>query len=154
MEPRRLLIARSLRRLAADQVFITLPGPDDPPGTTLDEHFRRPRPGIVLRSHRHPVRAGGPQDDQVPGRERGQAAALRQHVGALADRPHHVHHLAPRTRTPHRLDLVVRLVERRRSEEHTSELQSPCNLVCRLLLEKKKKKTTKNTATNKHTNCN
>src|SRR2546426_7596709 len=35
-------------------------------------------------------------------------------------------------------------VERRRdlrdrSEEHTSELQSPCNLVCRLLLEKKKK---------------
>src|ERR1039457_2067229 len=29
-----------------------------------------------------------------------------------------------------------------RSEEHTSELQSPCNLVCRLLLEKKKKNTT------------
>src|SRR2546426_7984683 len=29
-----------------------------------------------------------------------------------------------------------------RSEEHTSELQSPCNLVCRLLLEKKKKKAT------------
>src|SRR6266446_8678792 len=29
---------------------------------------------------------------------------------------------------------------RGRSEEHTSELQSPCNLVCRLLLEKKKKK--------------
>src|SRR2546426_7275675 len=28
-----------------------------------------------------------------------------------------------------------------RSEEHTSELQSPCNLVCRLLLEKKKKQT-------------
>src|SRR5256885_17235007 len=30
----------------------------------------------------------------------------------------------------------------RRSEEHTSELQSPCNLVCRLLLEKKKTNTT------------
>src|SRR5256885_3861152 len=29
---------------------------------------------------------------------------------------------------------------RTRSEEHTSELQSPCNLVCRLLLEKKKNK--------------
>src|SRR2546426_8583664 len=29
---------------------------------------------------------------------------------------------------------------RDRSEEHTSELQSPCNIVCRLLLEKKKKK--------------
>src|SRR2546426_4727666 len=38
---------------------------------------------------------------------------------------------------------VVGLVRRHgdadRSEEHTSELQSPCNLVCRLLLEKKKK---------------
>src|SRR5256885_7844599 len=34
-------------------------------------------------------------------------------------------------------DSVIR--SRIRSEEHTSELQSPCNLVCRLLLEKKKK---------------
>src|SRR2546426_2563140 len=32
-----------------------------------------------------------------------------------------------------------RVAEFRRSEEHTSELQSPCNLVCRLLLEKKKR---------------
>src|SRR5256885_11844996 len=32
-----------------------------------------------------------------------------------------------------------------RSEEHTSELQSPCNLVCRLLLEKKKKTHTRRT---------
>src|SRR5688500_19722453 len=31
-----------------------------------------------------------------------------------------------------------RISTRYRSEEHTSELQSPCNLVCRLLLEKKK----------------
>src|SRR5256885_7703436 len=35
------------------------------------------------------------------------------------------------------------VLEQRRSEEHTSELQSPCNLVCRLLLEKKKKKTSR-----------
>src|ERR1039457_7345354 len=33
-----------------------------------------------------------------------------------------------------------------RSEEHTSELQSPCNLVCRLLLEKKKKQRKQGTA--------
>src|SRR5205807_5897213 len=33
-------------------------------------------------------------------------------------------------------------LEQLRSEEHTSELQSPCNLVCRLLLEKKKKRYT------------
>src|SRR5215467_16372332 len=36
-----------------------------------------------------------------------------------------------------------------RSEEHTSELQSPCNLVCRLLLEKKKKNTWYNKITKK-----
>src|SRR5205807_8633785 len=38
----------------------------------------------------------------------------------------------PRSRTARRRDDG-------RSEEHTSELQSPCNIVCRLLLEKKKK---------------
>src|SRR5256885_11768525 len=36
-----------------------------------------------------------------------------------------------------RTTVVSRLVQVTRSEEHTSELQSPCNLVCRLLLEKK-----------------
>src|SRR5256885_2852224 len=36
------------------------------------------------------------------------------------------------------LDLHVASNPAQRSEEHTSELQSPCNLVCRLLLEKKK----------------
>src|SRR2546426_8331337 len=35
--------------------------------------------------------------------------------------------------------LLGQLGRLNRSEEHTSELQSPCNLVCRLLLEKKKK---------------
>src|SRR5688572_31796193 len=39
----------------------------------------------------------------------------------------------------------ARLADRSRSEEHTSELQSQSNLVCRLLLEKKKKKKTTNT---------
>src|SRR5256885_10350991 len=34
-----------------------------------------------------------------------------------------------------------------RSEEHTSELQSPCNLVCRLLLEKKKQNTAQTSMT-------
>src|SRR5205807_6753876 len=46
-------------------------------------------------------------------------------------------------RTPHHVDVVIvhdREEPSARSEEHTSELQSPCNLVCRLLLEKKKKK--------------
>src|SRR3989454_2596558 len=42
---------------------------------------------------------------------------------------------------------VIRPPVRGRSEEHTSELQSPCNIVCRLLLEKKKKSSEKATGT-------
>src|SRR5688572_32721668 len=38
-------------------------------------------------------------------------------------------------------DAILRRMTEQRSEEHTSELQSQSNLVCRLLLEKKKKKT-------------
>src|SRR2546426_4008728 len=42
-------------------------------------------------------------------------------------------------RDGHEPDVAVEVGIEERSEEHTSELQSPCNLVCRLLLEKKKK---------------
>src|SRR2546430_7052696 len=41
----------------------------------------------------------------------------------------------------HRLEEASDALDRLRSEEHTSELQSQSNLVCRLLLEKKKKRT-------------
>src|SRR5256885_7575139 len=41
--------------------------------------------------------------------------------------------------------------EQQRSEEHTSELQSPCNLVCRLLLEKKKRSQVLRTITTRST---
>src|SRR3989454_9286894 len=60
------------------------------------------------------------------------------------------HYLAPVVRHPADFDFAVdheinagrRLIlVVDRSEEHTSELQSPCNLVCRLLLEKKKNTT-------------
>src|SRR5256885_7711060 len=44
--------------------------------------------------------------------------------------------IAPKWRHLSRLTICAMAT---RSEEHTSELQSPCNLVCRLLLEKKKK---------------
>src|SRR5256885_7839605 len=44
---------------------------------------------------------------------------------------------ATRVRLENEDDPLTRY-ELQRSEEHTSELQSPCNLVCRLLLEKKK----------------
>src|SRR5256885_13181568 len=57
------------------------------------------------------------------------ARVLARHGAAVA------HELAGMGEARQRADLA-------RSEEHTSELQSPCNLVCRLLLEKKKTKTT------------
>src|SRR2546426_7804147 len=59
----------------------------------------------------------------------------------LAANPNVPREVAQALRHQYGLDdpVAVRYV-RWRSEEHTSELQSPCNLVCRLLLEKKKKK--------------
>src|SRR5207244_13547507 len=51
----------------------------------------------------------------------------------------------PRPGSRHRCPLAI---TSRRSEEHTSELQSPDHLVCRLLLEKKKKKENKSTIIN------
>src|SRR5207248_11629011 len=70
----------------------------------------------------------------------GHAGDLRRHLGRHG--PHRLAHLVERVRPPRdelfgfepARDHVVE-----RSEEHTSELQSPYDLVCRLLLEKKKK---------------
>src|SRR5256885_8920929 len=50
------------------------------------------------------------------------------------------HHQVRRARTVRITAREPRAARHRRSEEHTSELQSPCNLVCRLLLEKKKRR--------------
>src|SRR5205807_8474592 len=61
---------------------------------------------------------------------------------AKALKPMHPHLLRHACAT-HMLDNGAALIVIR-SEEHTSELQSPCNLVCRLLLEKKKKKKNNN----------
>src|SRR5256885_5030840 len=68
-------------------------------------------------------------------------------VAALEESARHAHHHRGGkaiVRAPAQRPAVVQLLGRgirvlARSEEHTSELQSPCNLVCRLLLEKKKK---------------
>src|SRR5256885_6626095 len=46
------------------------------------------------------------------------------------------HHVLQRGEFPQ--EMMEQKDKAQRSEEHTSELQSPCNLVCRLLLEKKK----------------
>src|SRR5256885_12028210 len=71
----------------------------------------------AARDHRHRRR-----------RQRRREQRLRL---TLPDEPHR-HLCAAQRRRQHAE------VPRRRSEEHTSELQSPCNLVCRLLLEKNK----------------
>src|SRR5256885_9637519 len=78
---------------------------------------------------RHDDVETGLHDAAWPRRQHGALVveAAHQHVGTLAERAEHV--LCR--------DLAV-LKDQLRSEEHTSELQSPCNLVCRLLLEKKK----------------
>src|SRR2546426_4557686 len=79
-----------------------------PPRSTLFPYT------TLFRSEHH-----GPPEAEVPRQPRD---ARRTEVVALAFRPVG----APPA------------IRASRSEEHTSELQSPCNLVCRLLLEKKK----------------
>src|SRR5256885_9452693 len=75
-------------------------------------------------------------------RSRGSADGSLRGAGALGRRriDRHAHSLGECV-------LAVLQDDRARSEEHTSELQSPCNLVCRLLLEKKKMLTSDVTST-------
>src|SRR5256885_4970724 len=86
------------------------------PYTTL---FRSPGRGGLPHDHRRAAvqRRLGAHDHLQAHLRR---AAAREHQATWYPRVTHDGHLAGR------------------SEEHTSELQSPCNLVCRLLLEKKK----------------
>src|SRR5205807_8360561 len=87
----------------------------------------------LFRSHHAGARRHGSRDVGGVGRvdEAELEAVPRPDVGHLPVGPA-VHVLAAH-------DVVtLRQMTHIRSEEHTSELQSPCNLVCRLLLEKKK----------------
>src|SRR3989454_6822598 len=59
--------------------------------------------------------------------------------GRVADHARYNHYSGPQTVFCGGLRETRSVTIDDRSEEHTSELQSPCNLVCRLLLEKKKK---------------
>src|SRR5256885_5671939 len=88
-----------------------------PPRSTLFPYTTLFRSQHVVQRHQRkaePEAAGG-HGQQLP-----------QQTAVLAPR---VAHFQPRT---------TEMTMKPRSEEHTSELQSPCNLVCRLLLEKKK----------------
>src|SRR5207244_10432394 len=89
------------------------------PYTTLFRSVLRER---LLDRHRRVVRRAR----EAPGDER--VIARDVHLRGVA---------APDGRAEERRELAHLLLRVRRSEEHTSELQSPDHLVCRLLLEKK-----------------
>src|SRR2546427_7770148 len=88
-----------------------------PPRSTLFPYT------TLFRSHRHPARD---QRHELLG-----APEIHGECGEIAA----VHADGGRVHAEGQLELAHRM----RSEEHTSELQSQSNLVCRLLLEKKKK---------------
>src|SRR3989475_6625113 len=100
---------------------------------TLSLHDALPICSLRCAAHRRGRAAPGEDRGNGDGRRedaRGDAAALPQRAGAARRAPRHRQQLT----RPARFAV--------RSEEHTSELQSQSNLVCRLLLEKKKKKHT------------
>src|SRR3989454_2208676 len=76
----------------------------------------------------------------VLGRGEDPPRALQLMDAAQALQPRGIHQVLLRGLTRDAARPALRDAKVSRSEEHTSELQSPCNLVCRLLLEKKKKK--------------
>src|SRR3989454_6734159 len=138
----RHLLCRPCRHLppfaAPPLVHPSLQAPQSPDRGSIARHFLQCAPVLRHRVQHLAFLLVDPR--QVHVRE------LRRLV------PRRVHRLLePRNRIvlPPQLDeiapdVVIRIPERgvhrdrARSEEHTSELQSPCNLVCRLLLEKKK----------------
>src|SRR2546422_1679984 len=91
-------------------------------GTQFQRELKRIRP-IVDAIHRHEARLKGLSDGEL----QGQTPKLR---GLIAER------------TSTLAAEVERLKREKRSEEHTSELQSRLHLVCRLLLEKKNSRPT------------
>src|SRR5690606_41601776 len=104
--------------------------------------FQRPSTSAIYTLSLHdalPISAAGPDRGR-----RGFRARRRRHARPWRRRSRFVAPAQPchrQTRTAPRVSLTARVPSR--SEEHTSELQSRENLVCRLLLEKKKKRQNK-----------
>src|SRR3989454_3985856 len=101
---------------------------------------QEPNPGNTAPGRRPPLRLLGPvdvDDAGIAGERRDQPAQERGAlVHVVVDVDEHGQVAAP-ARQERAVGPSGHVYAR--SEEHTSELQSPCNLVCRLLLEKKKK---------------
>src|SRR2546426_8205829 len=92
--------------------------------------IRRP-PRSTLFPYTTLFRSGAVEEEQDRHAFAGEVVVVRAEVEVL---------LRPDVVDGRHAELGMRGGNAIRSEEHTSELQSPCNLVCRLLLEKKKKK--------------
>src|SRR3989454_6298944 len=107
-------------------------------GAPLSEHLRRPSQGVA----RFLERAGAALHalHHLPHAVAGwlQPHDFAAEVSKKARHSDHIRMLLPSVGAA--IDALLDRAREVRSEEHTSELQSPCNLVCRLLLEKKKKK--------------
>src|SRR5256885_9173334 len=103
-----------------------------------------------MGARRRVPRACAPPCESLAHREQGRARAARPRArgGVMARRLHP--EAEPRLRLRQHRERVAVAVVLERSEEHTSELQSPCNLVCRLLLEKKKTCRTRRVTTNRY----
>src|SRR5256885_10542540 len=97
-----------------------------PPRSTLFPYttlFRSPAPAA------HQGFGGGPQPTPPLVQEWAQDLELRSDDGNIVHPSSSAHPFIP-------VNFIASRLLSSRSEEHTSELQSPCNLVCRLLLEK------------------
>src|SRR2546426_8283514 len=88
-------------------------------------------PSRSIQSTGHPASSARADTKQISEPLREESLAVPEPLQTGARHPSQCDFGEP---APPKLDSAIR------SEEHTSELQSPCNLVCRLLLEKKKKK--------------
>src|SRR2546426_2176244 len=93
----------------------------------------RPPPRSTLFPSPPLSRSRGRDDLHAPVRPGRQVVRVERKEQRREDARHEPAEPVDRAVTAEPLQLLAR------SEEHTSELQSPCNLVCRLLLEKKKK---------------
>src|SRR2546426_5541516 len=105
------------------------------PREGITDHGARPQP------EHFPQQGGGFNEPSSAGRVRGDPRVARRRRGDGGSR-----RTLRRGRRASQSHGRLQGPRQDRSEEHTSELQSPCNLVCRLLLEKKKNKIRKRTS--------
>src|SRR2546426_1141208 len=115
---------RLLRRLGVER------GDEPAAAQPAEPHDARRQPILEARVQQSGLQVGGLVPDEVL------AAPVRPEAAEI-ERAEQLERLEAQVH-PRRIVVEDELVAQvGRSEEHTSELQSPCNLVCRLLLEKK-----------------